>query len=315
VLAKAQPQYKYIHILGGTYDVGASTLNIGTACYIDGAGTTVKGPAGMPVLHFGYALGGGVLSGVTVQGSNSPSTTIGVTADIGTTLEIFDSTIVHGLSINDARVTVDHSTFSVPTVAIPSIGCTSGDLTISDSEFDAGRIESDTCTFTLRRNRFQIPNDQCFSVTGGLATIENNVFVGTSELQDCGGISSVLSGSTVRFNTFVNMSDLVADGSPLHCDSSASITSNIFAWGSTAPNAGGCMPVYSLFDNATTEPLGMGSLKADLATFFVNRAAKDFHLSASSPAIGKAQSGLGVTSDIEGSARPSDSADIGAYEH
>lgn len=314
VLAKSVPQYKYIHLLGGTYSLQGTTLQISSAAYIDGSNTIIGFGGSSPLIHFSFALGGGVLSNVSLNpgtGFSAPAILI----DGGGDLRVFNSTIKKGIKITAGSLTVSKSTFLDPNDVDVGVDCSAGaTVSVSNSSFTPSTVNSAGCKVTLEQNRFDVVTGACFGANGGTAVIENNVFTGSTQFDDCGGFSNLSPGSAVRFNTFVNTSDVVADGSPLHCDQSATVTSNIFAWGSTAPNAGGCTPTYSLYDSANTEPLGMGSFKGDVSTFFLNLTAKDFHLAAQSPAIGKAESGTGLTSDFDGVARPATSPDVGAFE-
>jgi hypothetical protein len=317
VLAKPIPQYKYIHLLGGTYNLNGATMQVGSAAYIDGSNTIIGFGGSGPLIHFSFALGGGVLSNITLApASNAAQPAILV--DGGGDLKIFNSTIKKGIKITAGTLSVSKSTFVDPNDVDVGVDCSAGaTVSVTGTSFTPSIVNSTGCKLTLEQNRFDSVTGTCFGAIGGTAVIENNVFTGSTQFDDCGSFSNLSAGSTVRFNTFVNTSDVVADGSPLHCDQTAEVTSNIFAWGSTAPTASGCTPKYSLFDNATTEPLDPTSQKADIATFFVDRAAKNFHLAPNSPAIGKAQPGLPVTTDFDGSSRPSPSnstPDIGAYE-
>jgi hypothetical protein len=319
VLAKAQPPNKTIHLLGGAYNVGATTLQIGSACYIDATNTIVTSSANGPVLDYTFSLGGAVLNNVTVVGSNQTSTNVAITAEINGTLKIYNSTIKRGLKMTGGTVSISRSTFTNPTIAVSSVDCTSGTVSIDTSTITNARVTTMGCNVTLERNRFDVTDDQCFDVTGGNALIENNLLTAQSETDDCGFIQGVTSGSTVRFNTFASVSDLVADGTALHCDSTADVTSNIFAWGSTSPHGSSvsCAPTYSLYDTTNTVPITVTSFSGDASTFFVNKGAMDFHLSTASPAIGKAEQGLDDTTDFDGNPRPSPSgsvADVGAYE-
>ncbi|MEP6862755.1 MAG: choice-of-anchor Q domain-containing protein [Deltaproteobacteria bacterium] len=314
MLAKSVPQYKYIHLLGGIYTLNGATLEIGSAAYIDGSNTLIGFGGNSPLIHFSFALGGGVLSNVSLSpGTNSPEPSILI--DGGGQLRIFNSTIKKGIKITAGSLTISKSTFQERNDIDVGIDCSAGAMvSVTGSTFTPSIVNSTGCNLTLERNRFEVVTGPCFGAYGGTAMIENNVFTGSTQLDDCGGFSNLSAGSTVRFNTFVNTSDVVADGSPLHCDHTATVTSNVFAWGSTAPNTGGCTPTYSLYDSANTEPLGMGSFKGDVTTFFADKAAKNFHLAAHSPAIGKAESGTGVTSDFDGVSRPASGPDIGAFE-
>jgi hypothetical protein len=317
VLSKAVPQYKYIHMLGGTYNVGGATLQIGSAVYIDGSNTVIGFGGTGPLIHFTFALGGAVLSNISTNpATNAPTPSILI--DGGGDLQVFNSTIKKGIKITAGSLTVTKSTFLDPNDVGVGIDCSAGaTVAVRSSSFTPSIVNSAGCKLTLEQNRFDNVTGTCFGANGGSAIIQNNVFTGSTQFDDCGEFSNLSAGSTVRFNTFVNTSDVVADGSPLHCDQSAVVTSNIFAWGSTAPNASGCMPTYSLFDSATTEPLDPTSQKADVSTFFVDRAGKNFHPSATSPALGKGQPGLPVTSDFDGNPRPvptGSNPDVGAFE-
>ncbi|MEO8845857.1 MAG: choice-of-anchor Q domain-containing protein [Kofleriaceae bacterium] len=317
VLAKPQPQYKTIHILGGTYAIGASTLEISQAAYIEGSNPIITASVNGPVFHFQFSLGMGVLNDVTVVGGNTPSNNPAITVD-GATVQIYGATIKRGVRMMSGNVSISKSTFTDPTVAVSGVDCTSGTVSIDTSSFTASKITSTGCTLTLSRSRFNESTDSCFLASGGKVVIENNLFNAQSELLDCGEVDAALAGSTVRFNTFANLSDLVADGRALSCDASLDVTSNIFAWGSTAPHGPTtCAPKYSLYDTANTTAVPPTSFSGNASTFFVNKSAMDFHLAPNSPAIGMAQTGLTVTTDLDGNPRPSpdgSTPDVGAYE-
>lgn len=135
-------------------------------------------------------------------------------------------------------------------------------------------------------------------------------------------LTGVAAGSAVRFNTYVCTSTAPSDGYALNCDDSATVSSNIFAYNSRrpmGPSGGFCRARYSLFDSVadSSQTAGPGNLTGPASTFFANVEMGDFNLSATSPAVAKAQPGLGVTEDFEGRSRPNpvgSTPDIGAFE-
>jgi hypothetical protein len=319
VLAKTTPPTKIIHILGGNLIVGTSMLTIDHPVYIDGSGTTLGGVLSGPVLHFAPQAQSSVLSHVIVTAPNNPADNPAITVDASVALRVYDAVIKRGIKITNGSVAVFKSTFNDPTVLVGGIDCTSGTVSVDTSTFTASTVKSSNCPVTLKRNRFDETNVACFSISGGTAILENNLFVVGSELDDCGDLLGVAPGSVVRFNTFVNTADVVADGVALACGSDVDVTSNIFAYNSTQPHGPTptCLAKFSLYDAITTEPLGTNSIMANGATFFANKAAKDFHLATGSPAIGVAEPNLAVTVDLDGTPRPSPTGtapDMGAFE-
>jgi hypothetical protein len=190
-------------------------------------------------------------------------------------------------------------------------------------EFEHTTIGTTNCQLNVSRCRFNEITDGSISAQGGVVVIENNLVIQAYELADMMSVTSVAPGSTIRFNTFVNTSGVASDGVALACDSTVAVTSNIFAFGSAHPMgpAGGmrCPATFSLFDSVTVaeHAMGEGNLLADASTFFADRAGRDFHLAAASPAKGAAGPGLGVHEDFDGNARPlpvGSRADVGCFE-
>jgi hypothetical protein len=63
--------------------------------------------------------------------------------------------------------------------------------------------------------------------------------------------------------------------------------------------------------------MGEGNIVADASTFFINQTARDFHLSAASPAKGAAAPGSSIADDFDGNPRPAPAgsrADVGCFE-
>jgi hypothetical protein len=143
--------------------------------------------------------------------------------------------------------------------------------------------------------------------------VENNLFTSTDYFTDEAFVDG-LTGSYVRFNTFMNSSGVDMGSVSLSCTGSVDVTSNIFAWHTSNPPAN-CSPHYSLFDTVVGNQPGVGNRVGDASTFFKDPTQGDFEPSAGSPAIDGAEPGLPVTVDLDGHPRPNGSgADIGAYE-
>jgi hypothetical protein len=160
------------------------------------------------------------------------------------------------------------------------------------------------------------PGIETLDVNGGIATIENNVFVEHEGTNDDFIRLFPNSGSTFRFNTVVNTSPIPSSTTAIGCDGMTDMTSNIIAYNSTLPL--GCAVRNTLFDLPAMQsvPEADGNRFADIGTFFRGFGNEDFHLSTESPAIGIGEPGL-VTSDIEGNSRPppaGSSPDAGAFE-
>jgi len=197
-------------------------------------------------------------------------------------------------------------------VGIHPISCNSGgQLHITDSVVQRAAMQATGCFATIARNKIT-GGDAAMSVSGGTATIENNLIVVSDEFADVvyvvGG-----SGSTVRFNTIVNVSTVMASGVAVYCDSSVSVSSNVFAYNSTNPiNGGGCMATRSVFDLAGAPDAGANPTAA-VTTLFADFGARDFHLGPASPARDGGEPGK-VMFDLEGTPRSASTPDIGAYE-
>jgi hypothetical protein len=321
-LQKVTPSRKVIHIDGGNLPTPATTIAIDRSVVIDGSDTTIAKPSGVPLFSLAAFLGPVTLEGVRLIGSADPSDpTITVTS--GSLLRIARSVLSTalidivggGLEVRDARVT------AVGTMK--AVGCLNGSVTVRAVDFEHTTIGAVNCHVNISRCRFDEISDGSIRAQGGVAIIENNLLINSYELADLMNVTSLAPGSVVRFNTFVNTSGIVADGIALSCDGSATVTSNIFAYGSTHPMGGPsgtpCPTRFSLFDAAAVAQHsgGEGNQTGDAATFFVNRAARDFHLSISSPARQAAEPGLSIDEDLEGHPRPAplgSRSDAGCFE-
>jgi hypothetical protein len=152
--------------------------------------------------------------------------------------------------------------------------------------------------------------------TGGLLTVENNIFVVPSEFADVIRVGSLAPGSIAAYNTIVNTSAVMQSPVAISCDATLNVTSNIIAYNSPNPMSGdGCVAHASLFD-LPGAPDAPGNPSGNVTTFFKNRQSGDFHLAVGSPASGIGEPNI-VTVDFDGNLRPSPAGsrpDVGAYE-
>ncbi len=243
---------------------------------------------------------------------------VAMTVGSSGSLRLYHATVTGQITTNGGTISVAKSTFLTPdTFNADGIVCTSGTIAVTQSSFHRVVVRCSNCQVAVDKSTFDMLSDGSISVQGGVARIENNLIMNAIDLADSMVVIGVAPGSTIRFNTFVNTSGVASDGTALSCDGTPIVTSNIFAYNSMHPftPTDTCPSRYSLFDSTavSAETQGSGNQVADAALFFVDRARKDFHLSSTSPARGKAEPGLGVGDDIEGHPRPA-SADIGAYQ-
>jgi hypothetical protein len=297
-----------IHILGGTFDMGAQPINIDVHVVLDGTSTAL------------YRIGVGSTFIVGLTGSltlERVSLTLANTRSFditsGGTLRIYETTL--DLTGTQDAIVASGGTFSARASTITGggrISCDStGQLSITDSVIQRAAVQATGCLATIAGNEVT-SGDGAVSVSGGTVTIENNLVVVNDEFADViyvvGG-----NGSVVRFNTIVNVSTITASAVALYCDASVSVTSNIFAYNSTNPiNGGGCTATRSVFDLAGAGDAGPNT-SAAVTTLFADFGGGDFHLGPSSPAHDGGEPGK-VTVDLEGRPRSATMPDIGAYE-
>lgn len=291
--------------------VEPQTLSVNFPLTLDGNGTQVPKPAGTPWLAI-TITGKVTIEGLVVGGTmadSDPSITVGAAG----ALRLGPGSIFRGgVKLNSGTLVARGTRFDAPVI------CDSGTTDADGCAFNAGASGAN-CQLTIRRSRFD-SGGKLLAAGGGLVTVENSLFVQSMEFADSITITTVTPGSTFRFNTVVNTSGIDSDGQALFCDASLTVTSNVFAYASLHPmgfpQGEFCPSRFSLFDNVAVaqHTAGPGNKVAAPATFFANRAAKDFHLAPGSPALGAAEEGLGVSVDQEGRVRPSVSPDMGAYE-
>ena len=302
-----------IAITGGQIST-PSTISIDRPVYIHGNGTIIhRGGVVVSTPQFTAVT----LEELTVT-AESGNPLVAVTVGSSGSLRLYHATVTGQITTNGGTISVAKSTFVTPdTFNADGIVCTSGTVAVTQSSFHRVVVRCSNCQVAVDKSTFDMLSDGSISVQGGVARIENNLIMNAIDLADSMVVIGVAPGSTIRFNTFVNTSGVASDGTALGCDGTPIVTSNIFAYNSMHPftPTDTCPSRYSLFDSTavSAETQGSGNQVADAALFFVDRARKDFHLSSTSPARGKAEPGLGVGDDIEGHQRPA-TADIGAYQ-
>ncbi len=247
-----------------------------------------------------------VLSGlkIGVAGTNMASVSVG-----GGTMQLYGVTLKAPATVSAGILDIGHSVVADQA----RVSCSAnGTLNVTDSTLH-DTITTTNCTLKMQRNHFEAVSAVALDATDSMLLVENNTIVSSDYFTDPMNVSG-LAGSIIRFNTFVNLSGVTMSATPLNCNQLVVATNNIFAWNSvTQPS---CATKYSLFDLPAGTPAGAGNRSADVATFFVDLANKDFHLAASSPAKGMGEPGP-VTVDADGHPRPmpaGSNPDIGAYE-
>jgi hypothetical protein len=304
-ISKISPGRNVIHVDGGSTVLSSTPVSIALSIYIDGTRTAVIG-SGSTVFDINGDGKRVTLSGLDI--SPGSGTAIALT---GASLRLFDMKVT-------APVSNTNGTLEVLLSSLGPATCMNGFFSLKNSAVSGG-LDSSGCQLNVAANSF---NDSSLRADGGSLVFENNLAVVHNGLADFLSVQGAASGSTVRFNTFVNTTSIASDGAALACDQSVEATSNIFAYNSghpvqNAPNK--CLPAFSLFDSTAvaTQTGGVGSKVGDGSTFFVDRAAMNFHLAPTSPAKASAQAGLPVMFDLDGVARPNPAGsvpDIGAFE-
>jgi hypothetical protein len=300
-------QRDVIHLIGTEFNVGDNTVSLpNRSIYIDGERTEIRRQMAGPV--FTQALNGSTIFSRVTLGSASYSNDA-FTQSQGE-LELYEVTVPVKYTITGGTVEVAHSAI----IGRYTLSCTTGGtINMHDSTGD-GYILATDCNVTLERNRFETTSKVLSGLGSGVYTVEDNVIVSTDFFTDAMGLSG-LPGSKLRFNTFVNLSGVDMGAQPISCNSNTDATSNVIAWHSSATPD--CPMRYSLFDSVVGLQPGTGNQVGDAATFFVDMENGNFHLAPGSPAIGKGEPSLDVSTDIDGNPRPNPGGgapDIGAYE-
>jgi hypothetical protein len=297
-----------IKILSGTFALTAS-VNLIRNLYLEGSDSIVTGPAGM----FSLAQGASVTLGhMTLR----PASGLVTTVDTARTLRLFDVQTTGGVAVNGGSLDAEQAAFTNP----GGITCDAGTVSVQRGVFNDSQLTTMTCAIIVRRTRFALTSDaNKISIDSGILTFENNLIVQADGIADSMSVNGVASSSAVMFNTFVNTAALPSDGVALQCSPLLKVSSNVFAYNSMHPLTACDGARYSLLDSVALPQfaMGIGAKQGDRSTFFVDLSGKDFHLSATSPARGAAERGLGVSDDYDGQARPAPAGaapDIGAFE-
>lgn len=304
-LAAVTPQRYIIHILGGAYAMAMGVDLSGRHLYIDGSDTVVSAVQGAtftsssagPEITLGR-MTIGAMGGTAVSASNN-----GALKLVDVTLTATASTMGGALDIRASR--------------LMQVSCSSGG-TVRVQTSAVRALDATNCTLVATANRFATDVvAPLISADGGNLQVENNLILSTEALTDPLTILHAISGSRFAFNTVVNFSGVDGTATTLFCDASIDVSSNIFAWHSSATQpTPGCTPHDSLFDELVPANQVGSNMQARASTFFVDLNGKDLHLSAASPARSLGQPGL-VEIDIEGHQRPDPPGsrpDTGAYE-
>jgi hypothetical protein len=285
----------------------------------DGSGTTLYRPDNEPL--FRVTSGAAIIEGFTINSTMQNVETIVVS---GGTLRMTKSTL------NTALINATNAVLELEAVKVFGaqqaqtlqnlVRCSSGVASISSSEFRDAWPDSTNCQLSFQRNIVE-GRDPLMRVQGGKIAVENNLFVQQYELSDSTSFTGALTGSVVRFNTFVNSSGVISDGAAIDCDGTMDVANNIFAHQSMHPLQGpgfACPTRYSLFDGAAVpeQRMGEGNRVTEFAVIFANTAGKDFHLAETSPAKGVAQPNT-LNVDLDGNPRPlpaGTNPDVGCFE-
>lgn len=310
-LAATTAQRYIVHILGGSFAMNAGVELPGRRLYVDGSDTIVSSVQGATFSSSAASLN--ITLGRMTIGAVSGSAI--VVSGTGA-LQLEKVTLT-------APVTITGGSLEVRASALGRVTCSGGGtldierstVTTPDDSNGLPIIESTNCTLTLRADQFFSDGAGLLETGGGKITVMNNVFVGTIPSTDPLGFSSPLSGSRFAFNTVVNFSGLDGTATVINCDSSLDVSSNIFAWNSSA-RLSACIIHDSLFDDfVPASALGSNHQASSLA-IFLDFNAKDLHLSPTSPALGLGEPGI-TDVDLAGHPRPSPAGtrpDVGAYE-
>lgn len=296
----------------------ASSIVVERPVAIAAPGTEIVQHGNVPTFIIAAFVSGVTIDGAHLRGTGAlePAITVGA----GSTLRL------SGAVLDSAAISVEHGALELRGVKLTTSGlgfeavrCSGGVVRVRGADFEHTTLTTEHCDLEVSRSRFHEVADGSIHATGGVAVIENNLVVQAYELADSMFLTEMAPGSTVRFNTFVNTSSVVSGGVALYCDDTLHVTSNIFAYGSKhplGPPLFRCPATFSLFDEVAVveQAAGEGNLIGNARTFFVDRAAGDFHPARNSPAKDAAEPGLAVTEDLEGNRRPAPLADIGALE-
>lgn len=310
-------------MIGDYLTTPTGTLAIDRPVVIDASAAEIRQPSTVPLFSVAASVGKVTLEGVRLLGSSvvgNPTITVASGSLLRIVKSVLNGAVIEvvngGLELLDTRV-------GTTLQGLRSVSCMNGTVSARAVEFEHTKVGATNCQLNVSRCRFDQIDDGSIGAQGGVAIIENNLFISSNEYADLMSVKSLAPGSAVRFNTFVNTSGVDSDGVALSCDGTATVTGNIFAYRSAHPlgpsGFAPCPTRFSLFDTVAVpqHTIGEGNQVADSATFFTNLALKDFRLSAASPAKQAAEPNLLVNEDFEGKPRPvpaGSRSDAGCFE-
>ncbi|HEY4241696.1 MAG TPA: hypothetical protein VGM88_17865 [Kofleriaceae bacterium] len=272
--------------------------------FIDGKPTLLSGPslgvagANLTVENATYTAAAQALVATDVGSLTLSHATITLSAASSISVDMTST-----LKLHDTDVTG-------PGIATHAIACDTSSLVYLRSVFHGASSESMTCDEQVSRSRFF--DSKLRGYGGGHVQVDNVLVVSSAGDDDIFDTKEAAPGSWVRFATFVNQSPVTQSQAALYCSDNVDVSSVVFAFNSRDP-IDSCTAHDSLFDTPSSpDPFAAGNDIEDASTFFLDAADGNYHLGASSPALGHGEPGL-ETEDLEGNPRGA-TPDIGAYE-
>lgn len=313
-LTKANAPRTVIRIDGGQPFGVNSTVSIsGRRVYLDSSGTTVYYNGAIGGAIFDVAIGGFL----TIEGVRfAPLSTHFVSTRSG--IMRMHRVRVDGSSGNFFRASGGgHLVARRLTIASSDWDCRdAGATTVLESFLTESVIYGSNCVFVAQRNKFASTRQQVL-LSGGTTIMENNLFIAQNELSDVLFLGAQGTGSRFVFNTVVNVTGVVSEGRAMDCDSGIRVENNIFAHRSTAPHPSGCVPRFSLYDDAYPLPVGEGNQATPFDMMFEEPTMWDFRPTPISPAREMSEAGATIAIDHAGTSRPlpvGTRPDVGALE-
>ena len=301
-----------IRIVGGKVQTGKPSIDVPhiDAVIVDGDATAAVGPgSGSAVFEVeqGATL---TLEGVAISGTG-PSSRVMAVNNIGGQVVITKCALTHsGFTLGIGTLAIDSSVLD-DFVATQ----TGGVAKLENNHSSAFSFTMTSGDATLERNVLGGDGAETVEVDGGRVTLDNNLITSTDSFEDAIRIQGATAGSTFRFNTMVNTSGVDNTATSVNCTANTFATSNIIAWNSSGRLE--CVSTYSLYDTFAN-PGGGGNQSADASAFFIDYAHQNYHLSATSPALGHGDPAVtNVTVDLDGNPRPNPAGsapDVGAFE-
>lgn len=318
-LSKVTAVRPVIRLLGSELDIASTVFLRGKKIYIDSVGTKLSygGASGTPMFVIDTS-GRVTMERVVFSPMSLHYVTIG---QLGF-LRLWRSSANNVLGGADFFSVVGGNFLVQRSEIDQRITCSSGGAVSIEStrvgrlSARTGLLQSTDCVFSMSRSTLSSSEDGV-EILGGVATIENNLFLNSNQLADFLLVKSAGQGSRFAFNTIVNTSGVVSEGVALTCDASAGVVNNIIAYRSSSPHTGGCPTRYTLYDDAVSFPPGEGNLTAPFSAIFVDPSSQDFRPSVASPARGMAGLGVIPAVDHDGRVRPLPAGtkpDVGAFE-